>query len=115
MKKIIYAILGIFALPISLFAVPGELTTTPQNPTVSDNITITYVPLAKQQWMSTQDVFIYVCLEMDQNGEWVKEKAEWSKSDLPNFKWVKGADGKLTYTISNIKTYFNLTDADMSR
>lgn len=115
MKKILYAILGIFALPISLFAVPGELTTTPQNPTVSDNITITYVPLAKQQWMSSQDVFIYVCLEMDENGEWVKEKSPWSKSNQPTFRWIKNADGSLSYTISDIKTYFNLSNAELNR
>ena len=115
MKRIFIATIFFLSLFLSVFAAPGELISNPTVPTTKNSITLIYEPSVSQNWMKTQDVFIYVCLEMDQNGEWVKEKAEWSKSDLPNFKWVKGADGKLTYTISNIKTYFNLTDADMSR
>ena len=115
MKRIFIATIFFLSLFLSVFAAPGELISNPTVPTTKNSITLIYEPSVSQNWMKTQDVFIYVCLEMDQNGEWVKEKAEWSKSDLPNFKWVKGTDGKLTYTISNIKTYFNLTDADMSR
>lgn len=115
MKKVLIILLSLIAMVWSMNAAPGELTTTPSNPTVNNSITLIYEPLPNQSWMLSQDVFIYTCLEFDDNGEWVKQKAEWSKTSLSNFKWVKEDDGKLYYIISNIKTFFNLTDDEVSR
>ena len=103
MKKVLITLLSLIAMVWSVNAAPGELTTTPSNPTVNNSITLIYEPLPNQSWMLSQDVFIYTCLEFDDNGEWVKQKAEWSKTSLPNFKWVKEDDGKLYYIISNIR------------
>ena len=63
--------------------------------------------------METEDVFLYTCLELDKNGEWAKEKQEWSKCNTRSFLWTKKSDGTLTYTISNIKSYFGLTDEEV--
>ncbi len=115
MKKLFVTLLTVFAMVWSMSAAPGDLTTIPSNPTVNNSITLIYEPLPTQAWMLSQDVFIYTCLEFDNNGEWVKQKAEWSKTNLPNFKWVKEDDGRLYYIISNIKTFFNLTEDELSR
>lgn len=113
MKKLCLAILAMFASCFVLNAAPGELLVSPEAPTAANPIVLKYTPTATQQWMHNEDVYIYVCIEMDQNGEWVKEKAEWSKCNLPNYKWTKKSDGSLTYTISNLKSYFNLTDDEV--
>ena len=113
MKKLLVALVTVLGTCFSMSAANGVLAVSPRNPMVDKPITLTYTPSAQQQWMQNEDVFIYVCLEMDRNGEWVKEKAEWSKSDQPNFKWVKRYNGDLTYTISNIKSYFGLTDDEL--
>jgi hypothetical protein len=113
MKKLCLAILAMVASCLVLNAAPGELLVSPEAPTAANPIVLKYTPTANQQWMHSEDVYIYVCIEMDQNGEWVKEKAEWSKCNLPNYKWTKKSDGSLTYTISNLKSYFNLTDAEL--
>ena len=112
MKKLYMLALALLANSFVWFANAGELTVSPQKPTALKPIELVYTPAANEQWALSEDVFIYVCLEMDQNGEWVKEKAEWSKCNLPNFKWVKKS-GKLSYTISNLKSYFNLTDTEV--
>lgn len=113
MKKLCLAILAMVASCLVLNAAPGELLVSPEAPTAANPIVLKYTPTATQQWMHNEDVYIYVCIEMDQNGEWVKEKAEWSKCNLPNYKWTKKSDGSLTYTISNLKSYFNLTDDEV--
>lgn len=113
MKKIYLAIVALLGSCLAMQAADGVLESSPKYPVVVNPIELTYTPSAQQQWMLQEDVFIYVCLEMDQNGEWVKEKAEWSKCNLPNFKWTKKSNGTLQYTISNIKSYFNLTDAEL--
>jgi hypothetical protein len=113
MKKLCLAILAMVASCLVLNAAPGELLVSPEAPTAANPIVLKYIPTANQQWMHSEDVYIYVCVEMDQNGEWVKEKAEWSKCNLPNYKWTKKSDGSLVYTISNLKSYFNLTDAEL--
>jgi hypothetical protein len=96
-----------------LNAATGSLQVSPDVPTAANPIVLKYIPSADEEWMAKEDVYIYVCIEMDQNGEWVKEKAEWAKCNLPNYKWTKNADGTLSYTISNLKSYFNLTDAEV--
>jgi hypothetical protein len=113
MKKLCLAMLAMVASCLVLNAAPGELLVSPEAPTAANPIVLKYIPTANQQWMHSEDVYIYVCIEMDQNGEWVKEKAEWSKCNLPNYKWTKKSDGSLVYTISNLKSYFNLTDAEL--
>lgn len=113
MKKLCLAILAMVASCFVLNAAPGELLVSPEVPTVTKPIVLKYTPTVGQQWMHSENVYIYVCIEMDQNGEWVKEKAEWSKCNLPNYQWSKNSDGTLTYTISNLKSYFNLTDAEL--
>ncbi|MBR2618366.1 MAG: hypothetical protein IKC81_03555 [Paludibacteraceae bacterium] len=113
MKKICLAIAAFLSVCFATNAANGVLDVSPKKPSVDNPITLVYSPSASQQWMQNEDVYIYVCLEMDQNGEWVKEKAEWSKCNQPNFKWTKKYDGELTYTISNIKSYFGLTDAEL--
>ena len=113
MKKLYMLALALLANSFVWFANAGELTVSPQKPTALKPIELVYTPAANEQWALSEDVFIYVCLEMDQNGEWVKEKAEWSKCNLPNYKWTKKSDGSLVYTISNLKSYFNLTDDEV--
>ena len=100
------------ALSLQVFA--GELIVTPDSPNPNGAIVLTYKPSVKQQWMETEDVFLYTCLELDKNGEWAKEKAEWSKCNTKNFKWTRKSDGTLTYSISSIKSYFGLTDAEVA-
>jgi hypothetical protein len=100
------------ALSLQVFA--GELIVTPDSPNPNGAIVLTYKPSVKQKWMETEDVFLYTCLELDKNGEWAKEKAEWSKCNTKNFKWTKKSDGTLTYSISSIKSYFGLTDAEVA-
>ena len=115
MKKVLIILLSLIAMVWSMNAAPGELTTIPSSPTVNNSITLVYEPLPNQSWMLSQDVFIYTCLEFDENGEWVKQKAEWSKTSLPNFKWIKEDDGRMYYIVSNVKTFFNLSDEEVSR
>lgn len=114
MKKSLTLFAALLAFGLSAFA-NGEVTVSPKSALVTAPITLSYNPLPQQQWMSSQDVFIYVCLEMDGNGEWVKEKAEWDKCNVPVYKWIKNADGSLSYTINNLKTYFKLNDNELSR
>jgi hypothetical protein len=98
---------------LSLQVLAGELIVTPDTPNPNGAIVLTYKPSVKQQWMETEDVFLYTCLELDKNGEWAKEKAAWSKCNTNNFRWTKKSDGTLTYTISSIKSYFGLTDEEV--
>lgn len=113
MKKVCLAILAMVANCLVLNAASGKIDVTPEVPTAATPLVLKYTPSANEQWMLSQDVYIYVCVEMDQNGEWVKEKAEWSKCNVPNYKWTKNADGSLSYSIANLKSYFNLTDAEL--
>lgn len=115
MKKIIYALLVFALFPMLASAAAGDLTVTPSKPSVNKEITLTYTPLPDQTWMKTQSVYIYICLEFNGNGEWVKEKSPWSLCNLPAFRWVKQSNGDLTYSISDIKTYFNLTNAELEQ
>lgn len=113
MKKIYTAFMALVLSVLSLSVFAGELTVTPETPSPDGAIVLTYTPTAKQNWMATEDVFIYTCLELDKNGEWAKEKAPWSKCNTKSFKWTKKSNGTLTYTISNIKSYFGLTDEEV--
>ena len=100
MKKVCLAILAMVANCLVLNAASGKIDVTPEVPTAATPLVLKYTPSANEQWMLSQDVYIYVCVEMDQNGEWVKEKAEWSKCNVPNYKWTKNADGTFTYTLN---------------
>lgn len=113
MKKLYTMIVAVVFSALSLQVFAGELIVTPDTPNPNGAIVLTYKPSVKQQWMETEDVFLYTCLELDKNGEWAKEKAEWSKCNTKNFKWTKKSDGSLTYTISSIKSYFGLTDEEV--
>lgn len=115
MKRFITLIAAMLAFMPAAFASQGELVVTPQPALVTSSITLNYDPLPQQQWMASQDVYLYVCLEMDGNGEWVKEKAEWSLCNKPEYKWIKNADGSLSYTINNLQTYFKLNAEEMGR
>lgn len=114
MKKLYAMIVAVIFAALSLQVFAGELIVTPDSPNPNGAIVLTYKPSVKQQWMETEDVFLYTCLELDKNGEWAKEKAEWSKCNTKNFKWTKKSDGTLTYSISSIKSYFGLTDAEVA-
>lgn len=113
MKKFLFFLAVASLVCVRAVAAPGELTTEPSVPLVGSPIELKYYPNSKQQWMVSQDVYLYVCLEFDGNGEWVKEKAPWDKCIKPNLKWISNADGSLSYTISDIKSYFSLTDEEM--
>jgi hypothetical protein len=113
MKKLFTALFVLASSVLSLCAAPGELVVTPESPNANGAIVLTYTPTATQKWMETEDVFLYTCLELDKNGEWAKEKQEWSKCNTRSFLWTKKSDGTLTYTISNIKSYFGLTDEEV--
>lgn len=113
MKKLCIAVLAVAMSCITSLAVAGNISVFPKKPTAEKPIQLIYNPSNAESWMSTEDVYIYVCLEMDQNGEWVKEKAEWSKCNQPNYKWTKTNNGSLTYSINNVKSFFNLTDAEL--
>ena len=106
MKRFITLIAAMLAFMPAAFASQGELVVTPQPALVTSSITLNYNPLPQQQWMASQDVYLYVCLEMDGNGEWVKEKAEWSLCNKPEYKWIKNADGSLSYTMS-VDTFYS--------
>ena len=114
MKKLYAMIVAVIFAALSLQVFAGELIVTPDSPNPNGAIVLTYKPSVKQKWMETEDVFLYTCLELDKNGEWAKEKAEWSKCNTKNFKWTKKSDGTLTYSISSIKSYFGLTDAEVA-
>ena len=114
MKKLYAMIVAVIFAALSLQVFAGELIVTPDSPNPNGAIVLTYKPSVKQQWMETEDVFLYTCLELDKNGEWAKEKAEWSKCNTKNFKWTRKSDGTLTYSISSIKSYFGLTDAEVA-
>ena len=111
MKRLFLAFVG---LALSAIVLAGELLVTPETPDPNGAIVLTYKPSVKQTWMGTENVYLYTCLELDKNGEWTKEKAEWSKCNTRSFLWSKNSDGTLTYTISNIKSYYGLTDAEVS-
>lgn len=115
MRRITVFLAAMLFLVSAAFAGQGEITVTPQPALVNSSITLTYDPLPQQQWMASQDVYLYVCLEMDGNGEWVKEKESWSLCNKPEYKWVKNADGSLGYTINNLKTYFKLSPDELGR
>jgi hypothetical protein len=113
MKKLCMAALAFVVSCIFSNVMAGELTVSPKSPTALKPVELIYTPASSETWMQSGDVYIYVCLEMDQNGEWVKEKAEWNKCNQPNFKWTQKRNGTFSYTISNIKSYFNLTDTEV--
>ena len=114
MKKLFIAFVGLVLSALTMNAAEGELVVTPDTPNPNGALVLTYTPNVNQKWMETEDVFIYTCLELDKNGEWAKEKAEWSKCNTRSFMWTKKSNGTLTYTISNIKSYFGLTDEEVS-
>ena len=113
MKKLFVAFMGLVLSALTMNAAEGELVVTPDTPNPNGALVLTFTPNVNQKWMETEDVFIYTCLELDKNGEWAKEKAEWSKCNTRSFMWSKNSDGTLTYTISNIKSYFGLTDEEV--
>ncbi len=113
MRKLFFTLVGLILLVLSVNAASGELVVTPETPNPNGAIVLTYTPTANQKWMETENVYLYTCLELDKNGEWAKEKAEWSKCNTRSFLWSKKSDGTLTYTISNIKSYFGLTDEEV--
>lgn len=115
MKKFITLLSAFTAFAMNMFAAQGELTVSPAPAFVNLPISLNYDPLPQQQWMASQNVYIYVCLELDGNGEWVKEKEAWSQCNEPAFKWIKNADGSLSYTINNLKTYFGLNNDELGR
>ena len=114
MKKLFIAFIGLALSALALNATAGELVITPESPNPNGAIVLTYKPSVKEKWMESENVYLYTCLELDKNGEWAKEKAEWSKCNTRSFMWAKNSDGTLTYSISNIKSYFGLTDAEVS-
>lgn len=113
MKRLYVAIMAVMLSALSLQVFAGELSVKPDVPNPEGSVELIYKPSAKQKWMLTEDVYIYTCLELDKNGEWTKEKAAWSKCNTRSFKWTKRSDGTLAYTISDIKSYYNLTDAEI--
>ena len=113
MKKLFIAFIGLALSALALNATAGELVITPESPNPNGAIVLTYKPSVKEKWMESENVYLYTCLELDKNGEWAKEKAEWSKCNTRSFMWAKNSDGTLTYSISNIKSYFGLTDAEV--
>ncbi len=115
MKRFVYMVALALMCTTNVYAYQGELSVAQQPAIVGEPITLNYEPLPQQEWMKSQDVYLYVCLEMDGNGEWVKEKASWNLSNKPEYKWIKNNDGTLSYTFNDIKTYFNLTNEELDR
>ncbi|MCQ2350617.1 MAG: hypothetical protein MJ003_01435 [Paludibacteraceae bacterium] len=115
MKKIATTLFALLALYVCAFGAAGDLTISPANATVDKAVTLTYTPLANQTWMKSQPVYIYACVEFNSNGEWEKEKAAWSQCNVPALKCVLQGDGTLKYTISDIKSYFKLSDSEFEQ
>ncbi|MBQ6732301.1 MAG: hypothetical protein IJR06_04190 [Paludibacteraceae bacterium] len=113
MKKFIYILMALVAFPILSYAAAGDLVTKPDKASANGEVTLCYTPLANESWMKTQSVYIYVCLEFNDNGEWEKEKAPWSQCNMPMYRWVLQKDGTLTYSISDLKSYFKLSDSEL--
>ncbi|MBQ6766035.1 MAG: hypothetical protein IJP50_03375, partial [Paludibacteraceae bacterium] len=113
MKKFIYTLIALVAFPILSYAAAGDLVTKPDKASANGEVTLCYTPLANESWMKTQSVYIYVCLEFNDNGEWEKEKAPWSQCNMPMYRWVLQKDGTLTYSISDLKSYFKLSDSEL--
>lgn len=115
MKNYLYSLAALLMLPVYAFAASGDLVATPTNPSTNNSITLTYTPLANQTWMKSQPVYIYACVEFNSNGEWEKEKAGWSQCNIPAYKCILQDNGTLTYSISDVKSYFKLTDAEFEQ
>lgn len=115
MKKLITTLLALSLLPLYAIAAPGDLVSVPAKPTADKPVKLVYTPAPTDTWMKSQDVHIYVCLEMNNNGEWDKEKAPWNQTNLPVYKWKKESDGTVSYSFSDIKSYFKLTDAELQQ
>jgi hypothetical protein len=113
MKKLIYALMALVAFPILSYAAAGDLVTNPEKASANGEITLVYTPLPSESWMKTHSTYIYVCLEFNDNGEWEKEKAPWSQCNMPMYRWVPQSNGTLTYSISDLKSYFKLTDTEL--
>lgn len=115
MKKLITTLLALSLLPLYAVAAHGELGTSPAKPTADKPFKLVYTPSTDDSWMNSQDVYIYVCLELNNNGEWDKEKSPWEQCNLPVYKWKKESDGTLSYTINDAKSYFKLTTAELQQ
>lgn len=115
MKHIIFSIVAFMLVPLFAMAAEGNLVVSPSNPSANNSITLTYTPLQSQGWMKSQPVYIYTCVEFNSNGEWEKEKAGWSQCNIPAYKCILQSNGTLTYSISDIKSYFKLTDAEFAQ
>lgn len=115
MKKLLFALAIMTLFPLLSFASAGDLTVKPSNPSIDKEIVLKYTPLSNQTWMKSQPVYIYTCIEFNGNGEWEKEKSPWAQCNVPAYKCVLESDGSLTYTISDIQSYFNLSDSEFEQ
>ncbi len=115
MKKLIVTLFALSLLPLYAVAASGEVSASPVKPTTDKPFKIIYTLSTEDSWMKNQDVYIYVCLELNNNGEWAKEKSPWELCNMPAYKWKKESNGTLSYSFSDLKSYFNLTAAELQQ
>ena len=69
MKKLYTMIIAVIFSALSLQVLAGELIVTPDTPDPTGSIVLTYKPSVKEQWMESENVYLYTCLELDKNGD----------------------------------------------